>query len=48
MLLGENPWDLDHRLKGMIQEVDMTLTDGQHLAWFVVSLTPHQRMTLLQ
>ena len=32
----------------MICEANMNLTYGQHRAWFVVSLTPHLRMTLLQ
>lgn len=48
MLQGENPWDLDQRLKSTIREANMTLTDGQHRAWFVVSLTPHLRMMLSQ
>ena len=48
MLPGETPWDLDQPLKSMIREANMTLTDGQHHAWFVASLTPHLRMTLSQ
>jgi len=48
MLLGETPWDLDQRLKSTICEANMTLTDEQHCAWFVASLTPHLRMTLSQ
>ena len=48
MLLGETPWDLDQRLKGTIREANMTLTDAQHCAWFVASLTPHLRTTLSQ
>lgn len=48
MLPGETPQDLDQILKGMICEANMTLTDGQHHAWFVVSLTPHLRMALSQ
>ena len=28
MLPGETPWDLDQRLKSMICEANMTLTDG--------------------
>jgi len=46
MLPGETPWDLNQRLKGMIREANMTLTDGQHRAWFVASLTPHLRTVL--
>ena len=46
LLSGETPWDLDQRLKSMIQEAKMTLTNVQHIAWFVVSLTPHLRMVL--
>lgn len=48
MLPGENPWDLDQRLKSTIHEANMTLTDAQHRTWFVASLTPYLRMTLLQ
>lgn len=48
MLLGETPWDLDLRLKSTIREANMMLTDAQHCAWFVVSLTPHLRTTLSQ
>ena len=32
----------------MIREANMTLADGKHNAWFVVSLTPHLRTTLSQ
>jgi hypothetical protein len=39
MLPGETPWDLDQRLKCMIREANMNLTDGQHREWFVASLT---------
>ena len=46
MLLGETPWDLDQRMKSTIHESNMTLTDGHHRAWFVVSLTSHLRMVL--
>jgi len=48
MLLRENPWDLDQRLKSMIREANMTLMDLHHYAWFVASLTPHLRMALSQ
>ena len=48
MLLGETPWDLDQKLKTTIHEANMALTDGQHHAWFVASLTPHLRMALSQ
>lgn len=48
MLRGETPWELDQRLKCMICEANMTLTDGQHRAWFVASLTLHIRNTLSQ
>jgi len=48
MLPGETPWELDQRLKGMICEANMTLTDGQHHAWFVASLMPHLRTVLSQ
>jgi len=48
MLPSETPWDLDQKLKSMIREANMTLTDGQHCTWFVASLTPHLRTALLQ
>ena len=48
MLPGETQWELDQRLKGMIHEANMTLTEGQHRLWFVASLTPHLRMVLSQ
>jgi len=48
MLSGETPWDLEQRMKDMIREANMTLTDGEHRAWFVASLTPHLRTTLSQ
>ena len=46
MKLGEMPWDLDQRLKCMICEVNMNLTDGQHREWFVALLLPHLRVAL--
>ena len=48
MLPGETLWDLDQRLKSTIREANMTLTDAQHCAWFVVSMTPHLRKALSQ
>ncbi len=48
MLLGETPSDLDQRLKGMIREANMTLTDGKHCAWFVASLILYLRMGMSQ
>ena len=48
MLSGKTPRDLDQRLKSMVRESNMTLTDGQHCTWFVVSLTPHLRTVLSQ
>ncbi len=48
MLPSGTPSELDQRLKSMIREANMTLTHGQHCAWFVASLTPHLRMALLQ
>jgi len=41
MVAGDTPWELDQRLKGMIREANMTLTDGKHCAWFVASLMLH-------
>lgn len=35
-------------LKSTIREANMTLTNAQHRAWFVSSLTPHLRMALSQ
>lgn len=48
MLPGETPWELDQRMKCTIREANMTLTDGQHLEWFVASLTLHLRNMLSQ
>lgn len=48
MQLGETLWDLDQRLESTIRKANMTLTDAQHYAWFVASLTPHLRTTLSQ
>ena len=48
MLPGEIPWDLEQRLKSIIREANMTLTNAQHRAWFVASLTPHLRTVLSQ
>ena len=35
------PWELDQRLKCIICEVNMTLTDRKHRKWFVASLKLH-------
>lgn len=43
---GEIPWDMDKRLKCMIHEADMNLTDGKQCKWFVASLLPHLRVAL--
>ena len=48
MLPSETPWDLDQRLKSTIHETNMMLTDAQHRARFVASMTPHLRMALSQ
>lgn len=48
MLPCETPWDLDQRLKNVIQEANMTLIDAQYCTWFVAYLTPHLRMVLSQ
>ena len=44
----EMPSDLDQRLKCMICEANMNLTDGQHHEWFLASLLPHLRVVLSQ
>jgi len=41
MILGKAPWELDQRLKCIICEANMTLTDVHHCEWFVASLMPH-------
>jgi len=48
MLPGETLWELDQRLKCMIHEANMNLTDGKHREWFVTSLTPNLRTALSQ
>ena len=41
------PWELDQRLKCVIGKANMHLTDGQHCVWFIASLLPHLRISLL-
>lgn len=48
MLPSETPWDLDQRLKGIVREANMTLTNAHHHSWFVVLLSPHLRIVLSQ
>ncbi len=48
MLPGVTPWYLDQWIKSTIRETNMTLTDSQHRACFVASLTPHLRTMLSQ
>jgi len=48
MLPGETPWELDQRLKCMIHEANMNLTNGQHREWFAASLLLHLSNTLSQ
>jgi len=48
MMPFETLWDLDQRLKSIICEANMTLTDAQHPAWFIASLTPYLKSTLSQ
>lgn len=48
MLPSETPWELDQRIKCMIHEANMNLTDGQHREWYVASLLPHLRSALSQ
>ena len=48
MLPSETPWELDQRLRHMIREANMNLTDGQHCEWFVALLLPHLRSALSQ
>lgn len=47
-MLGETPWDLEQRLKSVIREANMTLTDEHHCAWFITSLMPYLKSALLQ
>lgn len=44
----ETPWDLDQRLKCMIYEANMNLTNGQHHQFFMASILPHLRVALSQ
>lgn len=48
ILPSGNPWDLDQRLKSIIHEANMTLTNEKHRTWFTASLTPYLRSTLSQ
>lgn len=42
------PWELDQRLKCVIHEANMHLTDSQNHKWFIALLMPHLRISLLQ
>jgi len=48
MRVDETPWELDQRLKCVIREANMQITDGQHCEWFIASLLPHLRISLSQ
>ena len=48
MRASETPWESDQRLKCVIHEANMYLTDGQHHEWFIASLFPHLRIALSQ
>lgn len=44
MRSNKTPWELDQKLKCVICEDSMQLTDGQHCKWFIASLIPHLRI----
>lgn len=48
MRVVETPWELYQRLKCVIWEANMQLTDGQHRKLFIASLLPHLRIALSQ
>jgi len=48
MRASEMPWELDQRLKCVIREANMQLTDGQHCELFTASLLPYLRISFLQ
>jgi len=48
MRVDETPWELDQRLKCVIREANMQLTDGQHREWFIALLLSHLRISLSQ
>jgi len=48
MRVGETPSELDQRLKCVIHEANMNLTDSQQLDWCIATLLPHLRISLSQ
>lgn len=46
--IDETPWDFDQRLKFLIKQTNMVITDSQHHDWYIVSLLPHLRVPLSQ
>ena len=48
MRVDETPLELDQRLKCVIREANMQLTDGQHRKWFIDPLFPHLKISLSQ
>ncbi len=48
MRVDDTPWELDQRLKCVIREANMQLTDDQHREWFIASLLPHLRIVMSQ
>lgn len=47
MKVKEMPWEFDQRLICQIKEANMQIIDSQHREWFLASLLPHLRISLL-
>jgi len=41
-------WDFDQRLKYLLQQDNMQITNDQHKDWYIVSLLSHLRLPLSQ
>jgi len=46
--VNESSWDFDQRLKFLIRQANMNITDDQHRDCCITSLLPHLRLPLSQ
>lgn len=47
-VVNESSWDFDQRLKFLIQEAKMNITNEQQKEWYFASLFPYLRLLLSQ
>lgn len=47
-MVNESSWEFDQRLKFLIRQANMNITDEQHKDWYIASLLPHLRLPLSQ